>query len=48
MSYCTMAVCLAHRMDSYWNLQERRWVHASGWPCEPMADCPEPARWEDY
>jgi hypothetical protein len=43
-----MAVCLAHHMDSYWNLQKRQWVHSSGWPCEGMADCPEPGRWADY
>ncbi len=39
-----MAICLAHHMDSYWNLQQRRWVHASGWPCDGMAGCPEPGK----
>jgi len=40
MSYCTRAVCLAHRQDCYINIQWREWVHASGWPCEALADAP--------
>ena len=42
-----MATCLAHWQGCYWNLQERRWVHSSGWPCGAMAGCPEPASWAD-
>jgi hypothetical protein len=48
MSYCTLMMCVAHRQEGYFNLQSRTWVHASGWPCEAMADVPAPARWEDY
>ena len=48
MSYCTMMMCVAHRREGYFNLQDRAWVHSDGWPCEPMAAIPAPARWEDY
>jgi hypothetical protein len=39
---CVMGACLAHRRDTYWNPQERRWVHPDGWPCEALASLPEP------
>jgi hypothetical protein len=48
MSYCTMACCLAHHRDVYFNLQDHAWVHADGWPCDPMAGCPRPGAWADY
>ena len=40
MSYCCMAVCLAHRLDVYINIQDRAWVHASGWPCDGLSAAP--------
>lgn len=40
MSYCCMAVCLAHGRSVYIDIQDRNWVHADGWPCEGMADAP--------
>jgi hypothetical protein len=48
MSYCTRATCLAHRLACYFNLQDGRWVHASGWECEGMAEVPPPAAWPGY
>jgi hypothetical protein len=39
---CVMGTCLAHRRGTYWNPQERQWVHADGWPCEDLAGQPEP------
>jgi hypothetical protein len=43
VSYCNRASCLAHRRAMYWNLQEGRWVHADGWPCEAEAELAERA-----
>jgi hypothetical protein len=38
-----MTCCLAHRRQSYWNLQDRAWVHADGWLCDSLAGQPAPA-----
>ena len=40
MSYCCVATCLLHQSRVYINIQDRAWVHPSGWPCEGMAGAP--------
>jgi hypothetical protein len=40
VSYCCVAVCLAHRRDVYINIAGRAWVHSDGWPCDGMTAAP--------
>lgn len=32
-SVCVRGCCLAHRRAVYWSIEQRAWVHASGWRC---------------
>ena len=41
-SVCIAGSCLAHRRGTYWNLQDAAWVHTDGWPCDALADVPDP------
>jgi hypothetical protein len=39
-SVCVSGCCLAHRRETYWNIQDRCWVHTDGWPCPALAGLP--------